>query len=195
VLLTGPEIVRLIERPKLASLVPRIEVDPFDEDLVGPNSIDVRLGSKLKVYRLGAHLDSRQKNTVDALHFPACGLRFLPGILYLGHTLERVGAWGLVPKLETKSSIARLGVSTHLSAGFGDDGFNAQWTLEITVVHPVMLYPGMRIAQIEFAMLHGERRPYTGKYQSSVGPVASRSWHESGAESDSRQSQRRAEGS
>lgn len=180
-LLTGPEIMRLASR-YADGVVPTIRIDPFDPELIGPNSLDVRLGGQLLVYDehelRGSPLDPKKRNPTRTHNL--CVNRWLlePGVLYLGYTLERVGAWGLVPKLETKSSVARLGVSTHLSAGFGDDGFDAQWTLEITVVRPVWLYPGMRIAQIEFAMLTGVRMPYKGKYQGDVGPVPSRSWQE-----------------
>lgn len=109
----------------------------------------------------------------------ACGV-IAPRV---GSTVERTVTHGFVPVLETRSSIARLGISTHLTAGFGDDGYGGTgdgctWTLEITCVHPVLIYPHTRIAQLAFFTLQGERQPYVGKYQSSDGPVASRSWRD-----------------
>lgn len=177
-ILSGPEILRLAREPDDA--VPRIRVNPLDPALVNPNSIDVRLGDRFRVYEVTdgvTVLDPRSENKGYEIYAGGEGLVLRPNRLYLGHTAEAVGGFGVVPLLETKSSIARLGVSVHLSAGFGDDGFFAQWTLEITCVHPVRLYPGMRIAQIAFHTLRGDRLPYRGRYQGQTGPVASR-YHE-----------------
>ena len=134
-------------------------------------------------------LDARADNPTFRLTIPDGGLVLVPGVLYLGSTVERTATAGCVPCIETRSSVARLGISTHLSAGFGDDGFGcgpdgevdatrfgATWTLEITVAHPVRVYAGMRIAQIAYTTLTGDRRPYRGRYGAQVGPVASRLW-------------------
>lgn len=169
--LSGPEIARLIAAPDDA--VPRIRVDPFDPGAVGTNSLDLRLAPRLLTYR-DAILDAAKENETGGQEIPERGLVLWPGVLYLGSTVERVGAWGLVPCIETRSSFARLGLSAHLSAGFGDSGFNGTWVLEITVVHPLRIYAGCRICQVAFTTLEGERREYAGKYRNQSGAVASR---------------------
>jgi dCTP deaminase len=198
--LTGPEIERVYHSRQIldgAPVLPYIDVSPWPglsrDPAAGPNSLDVRLGAGLKRYDVdrdqyryyhdhtgrqlyGPVLDSRKQNRTVSINFTPEGLIFVPGILYLGHTVETVECHGLVPCLETRSSIARLGVSIHLSAGFGDDGSNLQWTLEITVQEPVVLYPGERVAQVYFTTIVGERRPYVGKYQKSFGAVGSLLW-------------------
>lgn len=189
-ILSGPEIAFVINRTRRirdiggVECLPAIDIDPFDPDAVGPNSVDLRLGPKLLVYRraqpdAGPVLDARVDNLTDEIVVPGNGYFLEPGTLYLGSTAERTACAGVVPCIETRSSVARLGISAHLSAGFGDDGWGEGvggccWTLEITVVHPVRVYAGMRIAQITFTTLVGDRRPYRGKYTHSDGPVASR---------------------
>ena len=105
-----------------------------------------------------------------------------PGELYLATTKEVVGTKpdsGVVPMLHGRSSTGRLGISVHVTAGFGDVGFVGQWTLEITVVKPTLLRPGMRIAQFAFHELKGARcEGYAGRYQAQSGPTAGRG-HES----------------
>jgi dCTP deaminase len=81
--------------------------------------------------------------------------------------------------LDGKSSLGRLGVSVHATAGFGDPGFDGQWTLEVTCVLPVRLYAGMRVAQVRFHAVQGEVQQYAGNYvEHATGPVASRSWRQ-----------------
>jgi len=94
------------------------------------------------------------------------------------HTAERVFSNRFVPVLDGKSSIGRLGICVHLTAGYGDPGFNGQYTLEVTTVYPVRVYPRMRFCQMRFHMIEGEVQQYTGNYTggSAMGPVASRCW-------------------
>jgi len=98
----------------------------------------------------------------------------MPGVLYLGSTAEAIGSDHYVPILHGKSSLARLGLSIHITAGFGEAGFKSQWTLEMTTVHPFKLYAGMRIGQVEFETIEGEIRPYKGSYMDQAGPTPSR---------------------
>jgi len=98
----------------------------------------------------------------------------IPGILYLGHTLEAIGSDYYIPILHGKSSLARLGLSIHLTAWFGEAGFKAQWTLEMTCVHPILLYPRMRIGQVEFETVEGMIDQYDGNYKVQHGPVGSK---------------------
>lgn len=107
------------------------------------------------------------------------GWVLLPGILYLMHTEEVVATRDFVPVLDGKSSIGRLGIKVHETAGFGDPGFSGQYTLEVTVQHRVRVFAGMRIAQMRFHSIEGKvSRPYDGNYQgeASRGAVASRAW-------------------
>lgn len=163
-------------------MLPAIDVEPFVPAHVGPNSIDVTLSPTLLVYReqfVGADgnhqwwLDCRQPTPTVEIPIPAEGYLITPGTMYLGSTVERTECHGVVPCIETRSSVARMGISSHLSAGFGDDGFCGHWTLEITCVRPVKIYAGMRIAQLTFTSLIGERQPYAGKYKNQADPTAS----------------------
>ena len=95
------------------------------------------------------------------------------------HTVERIHTKKYVPVLDGKSSIGRLFMKIHETAGYGDPGFNGQYTLEVTVVHPLRVYAGMRVAQMRFHSICGEvEKPYNGNYvgDAARGPVASRAY-------------------
>ena len=156
-----------------------------DNPKIGPNSIDVKLGKFLKTYveckiidlkikdknykaivaTETAILDMKQKNKTFTYEIPEEGLVLTPGILYLGYTIEKAGSTKYVPMYEGRSSLARLGLQSHLSAGFGDIGFKENWTLEIVVVHPLIIYPNIRIGQVYFLAGKGKiENLYNGKY-------------------------------
>ena len=98
-----------------------------------------------------------------------------PGNLYLAETAEYTETRGpLVPCLQGRSSLARLGLEVHRTAGFGDTGFCGKWTLEMTVVRPLWVYGGMKVCQIYYLPAVGEVTPYAGKYQGQTGATASR---------------------
>ena len=194
-IISGPEIERL------ATTSPFLSITPFVRNHVGPNSIDVTLAPELLVYApqprfdratgcttYTMELDCRSATPTRTLTIPDDGFILNPNVLYIGSTVERTECNGLVPVLNGRSSIGRLGISVHVTAGFGDDGFGGgpsgpcTWTLEITCVHPVRIYAGMRIAQLAFFTLTGERCPYTGRYADQSGPTASR-MHLPGTES------------
>lgn len=164
-----------------------IEIDPWVPDHVGPNSVDLRLGDTLKVYSFKnpdavpnalsrvTELDMRRKNPTRDLHIPKKGFVLQPGQLYLGCTVERTKSDHFIPKVEGRSSVGRLGIKVHLTAGFGDIGFNGRWTLEIEVTHPVRVYAGVRICQVYFSTPHGPITDlYSGRYQGDLEPRASR---------------------
>jgi len=189
-ILTGPEIVRIVESSRNSpETLPFLKIDPFDPELAGPNSYDIHLGNSVSWYVLtpmqdpcfgGGFIDGIDSRNpeVSRIRIPDTGFLLRPGILYLGSTEEWIECQGLVPYIDGRSSVGRLGIQIHLTAGRGDDGWRGQFTLEITCVHPVMIYPGMRIGQLTFHTLQGERKPYKGRYADSSGPVASRMYSE-----------------
>lgn len=171
----------------------RIVIDPFEESQINSNSYNLRLGDRLLTYipiydNNSAHdgpavarnldLDARENNQTYPHVIGTDGYLLLPGVLYLGHTFERTFTPHHVPCIEGRSSLARLGLSVHLTAGFGDVGYEGQWTLEITVVHPLRVYAGIQVCQIVFGEVTGEVLPYRGKYLGQSGPTASRLWQE-----------------
>jgi dCTP deaminase len=80
--------------------------------------------------------------------------------------------------LEGRSSVGRLGLAVHITAGFGDDGFAGQWVLELATTHPLKVYPGVAICQVAYTAIVGESSAYRGKYQGQRGPVPSGLWKE-----------------
>ncbi|MCB1315390.1 MAG: dCTP deaminase, partial [Leptospiraceae bacterium] len=138
-ILTGPEIQRRINDS--------IIIDPFDPELLNPNSYNLRLHDELLVYSNDL-LDMKTPNTTERIKIPPEGIQLSPGRLYLGRTLEYTETQGVVPMLEGRSSIGRLGMFVHVTAGFGDVGFCGYWTLEISTIQPIRIYPGIQICQI-----------------------------------------------
>lgn len=120
-------------------------------------------------------VDVHQPTPTIDLKIPDGGLWLWPGILYLAATVERTLCCGLVPWLDGRSSVGRAGLSVHVTAGRGDDGWPGRWTLEMTAVtHPVKIYAGMRCGQVTYFDLRGERKPYAGKYVNQDGPTETR---------------------
>jgi dCTP deaminase len=158
-----------------------IIVTPFDEVFLSANSYNLHLNSILEVYT-EFPLDPRKKNPTKSIEIPPEGIVLQPGILYLGSTIEKTNQKIYVPELEGRSSSARLGISPHVDAGFGDIGFNGHWTLEITVVQPSIVYFEMGICKImwhectgEDAILPEEHRYSAyGRYQNNDGVQTSR---------------------
>jgi dCTP deaminase len=170
-LLTGPEIVKQVE---LGNII----IDPFDPKRVGPNSYDLELMPLLRTY-VDAELDMRMEHRLEDLQIPREGLALQPGKLYLGMTVEKAGSSKFAPMLSGRSSAARLGIFSHIVAGFGDIGFDDRWTLEIVVVQPVCIYPGVRLVQVYFETVVGDtKQKYEGKYKNQDGPTASRFFKE-----------------
>lgn len=160
-ILTGQEIKRRYNDGS-------IYIDDFDDKRLNPNSYNLRLNDQLLVYN--ELLDMKKKPSFETIKIPEEGLLLMPGRLYLGRTLERTETHGLVPMLEGRSSIGRLGISIHVTAGFGDIGFNGYWTLEIYCIEPVVIYPGVDICQIYYHTVLGAIEEYKSKkYQNNVG--------------------------
>jgi len=165
-ILSGLEIAKKAQEGK------EIIIKPFAPDTVGPNSYDLRLADTLVVYE-DEILDMRSPGGTREIVIPEEGYVLQPGKLYLGRTVEYTETYGYVPMLEGRSSMGRLGISIHITAGFGDVGFKGYWTLEIHCLHPVRIYRGERICQIYYHKIEGDYVPYQGKYQENTGIQAS----------------------
>ena len=174
----------------------RVRLDPWDPAMVQPSSVDVRLD---KYFRL---FDNHRYPYIDpAAEQPDLtrlvevggpdgdtsdeGFVLHPGEFVLGSTLETVSLPDdLAARVEGKSSLGRLGLLTHATAGFVDPGFSGHVTLELSNVAtlPIMLYPGMKIGQLCFFRLSSPAEnpygsaAYGSHYQGQRGPTASRSW-------------------
>lgn len=157
-ILSGKEIQRRVEDGRLV-------IDPFDPLQLNPNSYNLRLHDELQEVT-DLVLSMNKPTNLVPLKIPADGLMLLPNRLYLGRTVERTETPDLVPCLEGRSSIGRLGIQVHITAGFGDVGFAGSWTLEITCVLPVRIFPFVPICQIGYSTILGEYDSYaqTGKY-------------------------------
>ena len=168
----------------------RIVIDPFDPSRVQPSSVDLTLDRRFLVFRNHTRALIDVKEQVDDLTEPVeiapDGVFLLhPGEFVLGSTAERIGIPDdIVGRLEGKSSLARLGLVIHSTAGFVDAGFEGHLTLELSNVAtlPITLYPGMKIGQISYLQMStAAEHPYgTGslgsKYAGQVGPTASQYW-------------------
>jgi dCTP deaminase len=158
-----------------------IVIEPYSRDCLGSNSYDVHLGKYLAIY-VDPVLDARKHNKVRELEIPDEGYVLQPGILYLGVTEEYTETHGYVPFLEGKSSVGRLGIDIHATAGKGDVGFCNTWTLEISVSMPVRVYAGMPIGQLIYFTVDGlventYNNKASAKYNArTVKPVESMMW-------------------
>lgn len=160
-LLSGEEIKR--------NLNEKIFIEPYHESQLNPNSYNLRLSSELLAYRDDV-LDMKANNPVEQLTIPESGLLLKANKLYLGRTVEYTKTDGFVPMLEGRSSIGRLGLFIHVTAGFGDVGFAGYWTLEMFCIHPIIIYPNVEICQIYYHTLQGDYNSYdSGKYQHNQG--------------------------
>ncbi len=124
-----------------------IVIDPFSDDQLNPNSYNLRLHNELLVYE-EIVLDMRRPSRYRRMQIPPEGLVLQPNQMYLGRTMEYTETRNLVPMLEGRSSIGRLGMFVHVTAGFGDVGFCGYWTLEIIAVQPIRVYAGVQVCQI-----------------------------------------------
>jgi dCTP deaminase len=168
----------------------RIVIDPFDERCIQPSSIDVKIGNLFRVFRnhTSAVIDvkQRQEDLTELVTIAEDGVFMLhPGEFVLGSTLERVVVPDdMVARIDGKSSLGRLGLIIHSTAGFIDPGFDGHITLELTNIAtlPITLYPSMKVGQVSFMqMTTAADHPYGSgangsKYQGQRGPTPSRYW-------------------
>jgi dCTP deaminase len=183
VLLSDRDLKKAIDEGRLA-------LDPFDDAMVQPSSIDVRLDRYFRVFanHRYTHIDpAQQQDDLTELVEPKGDEPFIlhPGEFVLGSTLEVISLGDdLASRLEGKSSLGRLGLLTHSTAGFIDPGFSGHVTLELSNVAnlPIKLYPGMKIGQICVIQLSSpSEHPYGSsiygsRYQDQRGPTPSRSY-------------------
>jgi dCTP deaminase len=167
----------------------RIEIEPYDESLLQPSSVDVRVDKYFRVFHNARHpfIDVRepQEDLTELVEVDTEPFILHPGEFVLGSTLERIRLPDdLVARLEGKSSLGRLGLLIHSTAGFIDPGWDGHVTLELSNVAnlPITIYHGMKIGQLSFVQLsEPAEAPYgTGglgsKYQGQKGPTPSRYW-------------------
>jgi dCTP deaminase len=168
----------------------RIGIEPYEEELLQPSSVDVRVDRLFRVFRNSRYpfIDVKQEmeELTELVQVDSEEAFILhPGEFVLGSTLERITLPDdLVARLEGKSSLGRLGLLIHSTAGFIDPGWDGHVTLELSNVAnlPITIYYGMKIGQLSFVQLtEAAESPYgTGelgsKYQGQVGPTPSRYW-------------------
>jgi dCTP deaminase len=168
----------------------RIGIEPYEEELLQPSSVDVRVDKLFRVFRNSRYPFIDVKQEMEELTElvevePDEAFILHPGEFVLGSTLERITLPDdLVARLEGKSSLGRLGLLIHSTAGFIDPGWDGHVTLELSNVAnlPITIYYGMKIGQVSFVQLsEPAEHPYgTGdlgsKYQGQIGPTPSRYW-------------------
>lgn len=148
-----------------AQLGTNIKIEPYAEDQVNPNSYNLTLHDEMLVYE-EIVLDMKRPNRFRRITIPQEGMVLQPNQLYLARTVEFTETHNFVPMLEGRSSIGRLGLFVHVTAGFGDVGFCGYWTLEMFAVQPVRIYPGVQVCQIFYHSIEGEVTDYkSSKYQ------------------------------
>lgn len=158
-----------------------ILIEPYNRECLGTNSYDVHLGKYLAIYK-DRVLDAKKHNEVEHFEIGEDGFVLQPNTLYLGVTEEYTETLAHVPFLEGKSSIGRLGIDIHATAGKGDVGFCNHWTLEISVAQPVRVYAGMPVGQLIYFVVDGNienmyNKKKSAKYNSrNIRPVESMMW-------------------
>lgn len=142
-------------------------IEPFDKDRVNPNSYNLALHHELMVYE-EVVLDAASPNRYRRIEIPSDGLTLQPNMLYLGRTVEYTETRGLVPMIQGRSSLGRLGLFINPGGSLGDVGYCGTWTLEMHCVQPVRVYPRMQVCQIYYLELRGDCDEYcSDKYQNS----------------------------
>ena len=164
-----------------------IRIDPFDPARLNPNSYNLSLHHELLVYE-EVVLDAASPNRYRRIEIPPEGLTLQPNQLYLGRTTERTESHGVVPMIQGRSSLGRLGLFINPGGSLGQSGYCGTWTLEMHCVQPVKIYPGIQICQIFFLQLQGDSDEYVnGKYQNSCDIQPSLLYRELGGDDRNRQ--------
>ena len=167
-ILSGTEISRKVGAGTIV-------IDPFDPSQITTNSYDFRLGSSLVEYTK-IPLDVKCDNPTRETQIPTDGVVLRKGSLYLGSTYETMGSRSYVPVIKGKSSIGRLGLFIHATADLIDVGSINRWTLQLIPTLDIRVFAGMLIGQVTFWEILGETAIYSGKYQGTMRPTASKSY-------------------
>ena len=159
-----------------------ISSEPFDDARLNPNSYNRSLHHELLVYE-EVVLDAASPNRYRRIEIPDEGLTLQPNHLYLGRTVEMTETHNLVPLIQGRSSLGRLGLFINSGGSIGDVGYRGTWTLEMHCVQPVRIYAGMQICQIYYLQLVGDGPEYSSdKYQNSADIRPSLMYQELGGE-------------
>lgn len=160
-ILTGPAIQAAVKNGG-------VFVEPFDKANLNPNSYNYHLADSLLVLGDGG-------KPIRKVSLSQRGYVLKPGKVYLGATFERIGSDRYVTLLLGRSSIGRLGIFLNVTADLGHLGSCSHWTLELTVVQPVRVYPGIKIGQVSFWLTDdNSSHRYRGRYHRDSHPVGNR---------------------
>ncbi len=172
-ILSGSQILEELNRS--------VFITPFDESKLNSNSYNLSLSRHLKVYKDDI-LDMKKEyesNDMKEIEIPDDGLVLQPYQLYLGSTVEHTYTSKYIPIIEGRSSTARLGLFVHVTAGLGEAGFDGHWTLELTCVQPLRIYPHLSICQIYYNCISGKAdQCKSRKYQHSIEAEPSKLYQE-----------------
>ncbi|MEX0849843.1 MAG: dCTP deaminase [Candidatus Dependentiae bacterium] len=171
-ILSADEIKKALDRGD-------IEINPFNASHLGSNSYDLHLHNELLVYK-DRTLDMKKDNNTERIQIPQAGFEMQPGKIYLGRSKEWTATNVYAPMLEGRSSIGRLGLYVHITAGFGNIGSSGFWTLELSCVQPLVIYPDVAVCQIFFMTVQGAKTlfPEKNKYKDADDIQASKLWQE-----------------
>ena len=162
---------KILEEIKKGTII----IDPFNREQLGPNSYNVRLHNEIAFYKDDI-LDMKQDNAIERIIIPKEGYVLYPNQLYLARTVEYTETQNFVPMIDGRSSVGRLGLAIHVTAGFGDVGFKGYWTLEMHCLQPIRIYPNVEIGQLYYSYITSPYEEYKGKYQSNKDIQASMMW-------------------
>lgn len=157
----------------------KIFIEPFEENLMNPNSYNYRLGEEL-LEICEEIIDCKKQTKYKRIKLTEEGYLLKPHKLYLASTLEKIGSNEYVTQLIGRSSIGRLGLFLQVTAPLGHVGCNHHWTLELKSVQPLKIYPGMKIGQVTFWLIDGnkEKTYENGRYNSYSKPHISKFYQE-----------------
>lgn len=159
-MLSGEEIIRQME---LGSIV----IKPFSKEDVGPNSYYLHITDELIVYDEDV-LECKKENKTRKIIIPEEGYVLRPGELYLARSNEYTETIHFVPIMNGRLSLASLGISVHNTASFGDNGFKGTWTIQMSSIKPVRIYPFMKVCQLCYFPVIGDETMYNGKYMGQM---------------------------
>lgn len=154
-----------------------INISPFNDCLLNPNSYNYRLGEEILEID-DEVIDPKKETHYKKIKLTDEGYLLKPNKLYLGSTLERIGSSKYVTQLIGRSSIGRLGLFLQVTAPLGHVGCNHNWTLELKTVQPLRVYPRMKIGQVTFWVIDGDKVLYDGEYTSYMSPHVSKYYKE-----------------